>query len=85
MKKSKITATTVKIDDDLYTEFKVLAVRRHITLQKFMEKCLHLFVEDKTFRGIVDSFTVSPQLSTTGAFSITVITSSNQPAKEENV
>jgi hypothetical protein len=74
-----ITATTVKLDDDLYTEFKVLAVRRHLTLQRFMEKCVHLFVEDKPFRETVDSFTVpvtESQLSTTGSFSITVLTSS---------
>lgn len=74
-----ITATTVKLDDDLYTEFKVLAVRRHLTLQRFMEKCVHLFVEDKPFREVVDAYTVpvtESQLSTTGSFSITILTGS---------
>lgn len=71
MKKENLTATTVKIEKPLYLEFKVLAIRRSLNLQKFVDKCVHLYVVENTFRDIVDAFTV-PQLSTTGSFTLSI-------------
>jgi hypothetical protein len=47
----KPTATTVKIPQDLYAEFKVLGVRRRMTLQSFVERAVYLFVNDEEWRN----------------------------------
>lgn len=47
----KPTATTVKIPPDLYGEFKVLGIRRRITLQDFVERAVYLFVNDEEWRN----------------------------------
>ena len=75
MKKENITATTVKIDDDLYTEFKVLAIRKHLSLQKFTDKCVRLYVAGESFSGsfreAVNDFLL-PTLSTSGSFKLSI-------------
>lgn len=47
----KRVATTVKIEDGLYAEFKVLGVRRRMTLQDFVERAVYLFVKDEEWRN----------------------------------
>ena len=67
------TATTVKIEKSLYDSFKILGIQNNLTLQTFVEKCVHLYVGDNShsssFRTIVNNFVV-PVLSvtTTGSF-----------------
>jgi len=51
MKESNLTATTVKIQKDLYAEFKILGVRRRMTLQDFVERAVYLFVNDEEWRN----------------------------------
>jgi hypothetical protein len=51
MKEDKITATTVKIPKDLYAEFKILGIRRRMTLQQFVERAVYLFVHDEEWRS----------------------------------
>ena len=46
----KKTATTIKIREDLYADFKVLGVRHRMTLQDFAERCVYLFVNNKDWR-----------------------------------
>ena len=65
------TATTVKIEKSLYDSFKILGIQnRNLTLQTFVEKCVHLYVDDTpftaSFRDIVNNFVV-PILSTTSS------------------
>ena len=50
-----ITATTVKIPKDLYSEFKVLGIRRRMTLQQFVERAVYLFVNDEQWRNNFNS------------------------------
>lgn len=68
--KSK-TATTVKIEKTLYDSFKILGIQNNLTLQTFVEKCVHLYVDNtsvsSSFRDIVNNFTV-PTLSSSGSF-----------------
>jgi len=68
--KSK-TATTVKIEKSLYDSFKILGIQNNLTLQTFVEKCVHLYVGNtstsSSFRNLVNNFIV-PTLSTTGSF-----------------
>jgi hypothetical protein len=71
MKKQNITATTVKLDDKLYYDFKVQAMRQKLTLQEFVEKCITLYISDEplssSFRQLINEFQLNP-LSTTGSF-----------------
>jgi len=66
------TATTVKIEKELYDSFKILGIQnKNLTLQTFVEKCVHLYVDDTpftaSFRDIVNNFFV-PILSSTSSF-----------------
>ena len=65
------TATTVKIEKSLYDSFKILGIQNNLTLQTFVEKCVHLYVGNtsysSSFRNIVNNFIV-PVLSTTSSF-----------------
>lgn len=69
MKTERRTATTVKLKDSLYDEFKVLGIRNHLTLQDFVEKCVKLYVSNEphsaSFRSIIEDIST---LSTTGSF-----------------
>lgn len=69
------TSTTVKFDPELYCDFRVAIVRRRLTLQKFVNRCAHLYIENEDFRKMVDNF-VPTQLSTTASFSINIFTGS---------
>lgn len=65
----QLTATTVKIEKSLYSDFKILGIRHGISLQTFVEKCVQLYVTDKSFQELISSFN-PPILSTTGSFTI---------------
>jgi hypothetical protein len=64
--KTKI-ATTVKIEKELYDSFKISCIQNNLTLQTFVDKCVHLYVADGSFRSLVNNFVI-PVLSTTGSF-----------------
>jgi len=49
-------ATTVKVESSLYDEFKVLGVRHKLSLQKFMDKAVHLYVNDTEVRDRINNF-----------------------------
>jgi predicted DNA-binding ribbon-helix-helix protein len=54
--------TTVKLDNELYTQFKEINVRARISFQDFVNKCLEKYVEDDDFRNEI-SESVVQQLS----------------------
>ena len=62
MKNSSKLATTVKIDKELYNEFKMVSYQTNHTLQKMLEKCVYLYVKDEDFRNKVSNFFI-PVLS----------------------
>ena len=66
------TATTVKIEKSLYDNFKILGIQNNLTLQTFVEKCVHLYVGDtsssSSFRTLINSFVVPVLSDTTGSF-----------------
>jgi len=64
----KKIATTVKVENDLYDEFKILGVKGKVTLQSLVEKCVFRYVREVTFRTDIDAFSL-PKLSTSGSFS----------------
>jgi predicted DNA-binding ribbon-helix-helix protein len=66
------TATTVKIEKSLYDNFKILGIQNNLTLQTFVDKCVHLYVGDtsasSSFRTLVNNFIVPVLSDTTGSF-----------------
>jgi len=52
--------TTIKIDEDVYGQFKVIATKTHQKLQTVSEKLLFLYVANHEFRNTVDGFELSP-------------------------
>ena len=48
MDKNKLTS--VKVKDDLFDEFKVLCVRTKFSLQKLVDRSIHLYLTNEDFR-----------------------------------
>ena len=49
-------ATTVKVENGLYDEFKVLGVRHKLTLQGLVERSVFRYVYDLDFRDGINNF-----------------------------
>lgn len=49
-------ATTVKVENTLYDEFKVLGVRHKISLQKLVERSIFRYVNEEKFRDEINNF-----------------------------
>lgn len=50
MAKRDLTLTSVKIQSDLFEEFKVECVRRKFSFQKLADRAIYLFLTDEDFR-----------------------------------
>ena len=55
--KNKV-ATTVKVENSLYDEFKVLGVRHKLTLQGLVEKTIFRYVNDIEFQTTMNNFII---------------------------
>ncbi len=53
---SKKIATTVKVEDALYDDFKILGVRHKLTLQGLVEKTVYRYVNEDAFRENINNF-----------------------------
>lgn len=42
--------TSVKLDKDLFEQFKVECIKRKFSFQKLSERAVHLYLTDETFR-----------------------------------
>ena len=51
---SKKKATTVKLDEVRYDEFKILGIKNHLTLQTFCETCVELYLNSASFQRVVN-------------------------------
>ena len=49
-------ATTVKIGNELYDQFKIFGIRYKVTLQALVEKAVHRYVNEDKFRDEMNSF-----------------------------
>ena len=47
--------TSVKILKNLYTHFKVNTLNDEMTLQRFTNRCLYLYLQDDKFKDRVDN------------------------------
>ena len=59
--------TTVKLDEELYNQFKELNIRSKISFQDFVNKCLEKYLTDSTFQSEI-SESVCQKLSYNAPF-----------------
>ena len=50
MSKKDMTLTSVKVQSDLFEDFKVSCVKHKFSLQKLAERAIHLYLTDEEFR-----------------------------------
>ena len=50
--------TTVKLDNELYSQYKEINVRSKISFQDFVNKCLERYVDDANFRNAISESVV---------------------------
>ena len=55
MSKKDMTLTSVKIQSDLFEEFKIECVKRKFSLQKLADRAVHLYLTDDIFRKKIHS------------------------------
>ena len=53
-KKDK-TLTSVKIQSDLFQDFKIGCVKRKFSLQKLADRAIHLYLTDDDFRRTINN------------------------------
>lgn len=46
--------TSVKVIDDLYQKFRRDTVNSEMNLQRLTNRCIHLYLNDESFKDIVD-------------------------------
>jgi hypothetical protein len=44
------TLTSVKVDPELFDQFKISCIRYKFSLQKLTDRSIHLYLTDETFR-----------------------------------
>ena len=49
--------TSVKVKDDLFEEFKVLCVRTKFSLQKLVDRSIHLYLTEDDYRKTIHNHT----------------------------
>ena len=50
MNKKDMTLTSVKVQSDLFEDFKVSCVKYKFSLQKLVDRAVHLYLTDEEFR-----------------------------------
>jgi len=58
MSKKDMTLTSVKIQSELFDEFKVSCVRYKFSLQKLADRAIHLYLTDEGFRKTIHNHNV---------------------------
>jgi len=55
--KKDMTLTSVKVQSELFEEFKVATVRYKFSLQKLTDRAIHLYLTDEDFRKRIHNHT----------------------------
>jgi hypothetical protein len=58
MSKKDMTLTSVKIQSEMFEEFKVSCVRYKFSLQKLADRAIHLYLTDEIFRKTIHNHNV---------------------------
>ncbi len=56
--KKEMTLTSVKIQKDLFHEFKIETVKRKFSFQKLAERCIYLYIHDEEFRRSITNMKI---------------------------
>ncbi len=54
-KKIEKTLTSVKIQSDLFQDFKIECVKRKFSFQKLADRAIHLYLTDDEFRKTINN------------------------------
>tara|TARA_R110000772_G_scaffold196063_2_gene306829 strand:+ start:13876 stop:14073 length:198 start_codon:yes stop_codon:yes gene_type:complete len=57
MASKEMTLTSVKIQNQLFEDFKVECVRRKFSFQKLSDRAIHLYLTDEEFRKKINNHT----------------------------
>ena len=57
MASKDMTLTSVKVQTDLFQEFRVECVKRKFSFQKLSDRAIHLFLTDEDFRKKITNHT----------------------------
>ena len=60
MSKKDMTLTSVKVQSELFDEFKISCVRYKFSLQKLADRTIHLYLTDEDFRKKVHNTSLQP-------------------------
>ena len=55
MSKKDMTLTSVKIQSDLFENFKIEYVKRKFSFQKLADRAIHLYLTDEDFRKQINN------------------------------
>jgi len=58
MNKKDMVLTSVKIQSELFDEFKVSCVRHKFSFQKLADRAIHLYLTDYNFRKIIHNHNI---------------------------
>ena len=47
--------TSVKVNTNIFEEFKIECVKRKFSLQKLTDRAIHLYITDESFRKLIHS------------------------------
>jgi len=64
MLKDNLKLTSVKIHRDLFEEFKIESIRTNLSLQKLVNRTMHMFVNNSDFKKEIMSYSA---LATSGS------------------
>lgn len=53
----KLKLTSVKVEDQLFEDFKVASIRNKFNLQKLVNRTMHLYLTDEEFRRSMHNYT----------------------------
>lgn len=53
---NKRISTTIKVEEALYNEFKILGVRHKLSLQGLIERVVYRYVNENDFRDSINNF-----------------------------
>jgi hypothetical protein len=56
MLKDNLKLTSVKIHRDLFEDFKIESVRTNLSLQKLVNRAMHMFIHDVDFKKKIMSY-----------------------------
>jgi hypothetical protein len=55
---TKQTLTSVKVNKELFQEFKIYCVKHKFSLQKLVDRSIYLYLQDKEYQKTINTTTI---------------------------